>query len=207
MQLNRHVNDEDLERYSIGSLQEPVLSKLEEHLLLCPECQRRLEEMDAYVEAMRHAAGRLEAEDDSRRRFWSRVSSKLTFRRLAWVMGAAAAALLAVALRVSLNPTQPSPPYALVLETSRGAEAQHAPAGRGLDLSLDITGLQPLPAYRIEIVDRQGTRVAGLRAELAQGRVRTSVTRGLGAGIYFVRLYAPSGELLREYALEVKQSP
>jgi len=201
---SRHATDEILEQYSLGSLEQRVVEGLEEHLLVCAECQQRLEEIDAFVGAMRGAARSLEEKEESRRRLWTRVSGAFTFRRLSWAMGAAAVALLAVAVRVELNPAHSSPPYALLLETSRGGEAPHAPAGRRLDLSLDVTGLPAVPVHQVEVVDAQGRRVARPLAELALGRVRTSITKGLSAGAYFVRLYAPSGELLREYALEVK---
>jgi anti-sigma factor RsiW len=206
MQLdrNRHASDETLEQYSVGSLEESAAENLEEHLLVCPECQRRLEETDAFVAAMRGAARSLEGQEESRRRFWSRVSGVFTFRRLSWAMGAAAVALLAVAVRVSLNPPHSSPPYALVLQASRGGEAGLAPAGRKLDLGLDTSGLPAVTGYQVEIVDAQGIRVARPGAQLTPGRVRVLMAKGLGAGTYFVRLYAPSGELLREYALEVK---
>jgi len=99
MQLDRvsHASDETLEGYAMGSLGEPVLAELEEHLLVCPHCQEQLKEFDSYVAAMRNAAAGLELKDESRKEFWTRVSGALTLRRIGWAM--AIAALLVLVLR------------------------------------------------------------------------------------------------------------
>jgi len=75
------------------------------------------------------------------------------------------------------------------------------PADRELSLQPDLTGLAGEPTYRLEIVDQTGRplRLAAL------ARTQGSVTvPGLGAGLYFVRLYLPAGNLLREYGLEIR---
>ncbi len=54
-----HAQEEDLERYSIGTLSGPQGEALEEHLLICPACQDQLAEVDAYVRTVRVAASRL----------------------------------------------------------------------------------------------------------------------------------------------------
>ena len=54
MQLHQdsHADDDSLEQYSIGSMAESDVAQLEEHLLVCSACQKRLEEIDAYVTAI-----------------------------------------------------------------------------------------------------------------------------------------------------------
>ena len=42
----QHISDEALELYSDGVLEEPLLGKVEEHLLLCERCRKRLTEFD-----------------------------------------------------------------------------------------------------------------------------------------------------------------
>ena len=54
-----HPEEDRLEQYSLGRLAGSDLRRLEEHLLLCPKCQDRLTEVDAYVRAMRDGAKRL----------------------------------------------------------------------------------------------------------------------------------------------------
>jgi hypothetical protein len=41
------------------------------------------------------------------------------------------------------------------------------------------------------------------RAAASEGRIKTSLTKGLRPGNYFIRLYTPSRELLREYGLVI----
>jgi anti-sigma factor RsiW len=205
MQLepNDHVTEESLESYALGSLSEPLVTGMEEHLLICPACQDKLREVDAYVTAMRGAAARLDREDESRKTFWTRVSEALTVRRLTWALALMALALVGLAVRLSLRPPPLAEPFAIVLETSRGAPAQHAPARRPLELSLDITALPVYPTYQLETVDASGQVQAQSSATASQNRVKTSLAKGLSSGNYFIRLYSPTRELLREYGLQV----
>ena len=51
-----HISDHDLERYHLGMVEdEAELSPLEEHLLACPECAERAEEVATYVDTQRAA--------------------------------------------------------------------------------------------------------------------------------------------------------
>ncbi len=206
MQLseNGHASDEFLEQYALGLLTGPLLAQVEEHLLICSRCQEQLTETDGYVAAMRAAAARLDREDESRKKSWTLISGALTFRRLGWGMALAALALGGLALRLSMNPAHSSQPFAVALQTSRGSELQHAPARRPLALSLDITALPPFPAYQVETVDAVGRVEAQSSARASQGRVRTSIAKGLPSGNYFIRLYSPSRELLREFGLRIE---
>ena len=53
---NRHISDDDLERYYLGMItQEAELAPLEEHILGCPLCAERAEEAQDYVDIMRAA--------------------------------------------------------------------------------------------------------------------------------------------------------
>ncbi len=204
MQLNLdgHASDECLEQYTLGSLEEPLLGELEEHLLLCSRCQDHLREIDAYRAAMRSAAAQLEREDEARKRFRTRISAVLTVRRLGWLMALGAVIVAGMSLRFWMSRQGP-PPMALFLETSRGAEVRHAPARRPLELSLDTRALPAYPAYLVETVDAVGTVQAQFQAAAAEGRVRAPLPKGLAPGTYFIRLYSPSRELLREYGLAV----
>ncbi len=44
--VSDHVPEEWLEQYSEGTLEEPRLGKVEEHLLICEECCDRLTKLD-----------------------------------------------------------------------------------------------------------------------------------------------------------------
>ena len=205
MQLDRenHASDETLESYAMGSLEGPVLAEVEEHLLVCPHCQEQLKEIDSYVGAMRNAAAGLDLKDESRKEFWARVSGALTFRRIGWTMAIAALLILGVSLRLGLRSSPSAQPLALVLETNRGSELQRAPSGRPLTFSLDVTGLPVLPAYDVEAVDAKGAVQAQFHAVTAQSGIEIRLAEGLRRGNYFVRIYSPSRELLREYGVQV----
>ena len=51
--MSSHIDDEALERYSLGMLAEA--DAVEEHLLVCTGCQDRLAAADEYIQAMRQA--------------------------------------------------------------------------------------------------------------------------------------------------------
>ena len=205
MQLRNgeHPTDEALEQYATHSLPEPALAEIEEHLLVCSQCQLQFEEIDAYVSAMRSAAKRLEQEDESKRRYWAWVSRALTFRRFGWAMAVTALVLGVIALRIAIRPDQTGEPFALVLEARRGSGMQHAPAGRRLELSLDTQGLPSFPSYPLEVVDESGQQQYESRVTAEQSAARASLRAGLRRGTYFIRLYSPSRELLREYGLQI----
>jgi anti-sigma factor RsiW len=205
MQLDRqsHASDETLESYAMGSLAGPALAEVEEHLLVCPHCQEQLKDVDSYVTAMRSAAAGLEVKDESRKELWTRVSTVLTFRRIGWAVAIAALLVLGVSLRLSWRSSPSAQPLALVLETNRGSELQRAPAGRPLTLSLDATGLPVLPAYDVEAVDAKGAVQAQFHAVTGQSGIKIQLAEGLRRGNYFVRIYSPSRELLREYGVQV----
>jgi hypothetical protein len=53
----QHITDHDLERYYLGMVnEEPELAALEEHVLACGSCAERVDQAQAYVDAMRVAA-------------------------------------------------------------------------------------------------------------------------------------------------------
>lgn len=52
-----HPDDEALESHVMGKARGAKLARIEEHLLVCAECQDRLAELDAFVGAIREAFG------------------------------------------------------------------------------------------------------------------------------------------------------
>ena len=54
-----HVDADTLEAYALGRLEEPERARVEEHLLTCQRCRKRLIQAEGYVQAMREALGRL----------------------------------------------------------------------------------------------------------------------------------------------------
>jgi anti-sigma factor RsiW len=63
-----HADEEQLERHSLGALDETDVERVEEHLLTCEICRDRLQEADVYNAAMRGAARSLRLEAQLRAR-------------------------------------------------------------------------------------------------------------------------------------------
>ena len=56
---DRHIDDDDLERYVLDQLSEAEAAPIDEHLLVCQECQDRLAQVNQRVQAMRASLRRL----------------------------------------------------------------------------------------------------------------------------------------------------
>ena len=198
MYANYHVDDEEIERYSMGAMPEAAIAPFEEHLLVCEPCQLRLAQTDAYVGAMRQASARLRTEPLKRGLPW------LRFPRLLPALAGMAVAIVAAGLWIGRPDMGEAHPFAVDLEATRGAAIEaRAPAGRWLLLRLDLANLPASSSYRLEMVDRFGSRIYQATVA-AQGSKAGFKVPGTPPGIYFVRLYRPPGELLREYGFEVE---
>ncbi len=198
MGTGHHLDDEEIERYSLDSVSEDESARFEEHLLVCESCQQRLSECDEYVHAMRDAAAAIRRQPEAPRQlvlFPARVAS------------IAAAAVLAVLLaivggRIAVRGPS-SAPVAVALKATRGAAMRvTAPPGRSLALALDLEGLPEYSTYGISAVDGFGALM--WRGVAQRNNLQASATlAATPAGTYFIRLYTPSGELLREYGLVI----
>lgn len=63
-----HISDEELELYCLGRATNEQLAPIEEHLLACPECVSRAEQMLATIDTLREALRRMEEEQRNGRR-------------------------------------------------------------------------------------------------------------------------------------------
>ena len=200
-EIGSHLDESDLEQYSMGKLLGERLESFEEHLLACESCQDRLLEMEAYVNAVRSVSPKLRQSNRARWR-------ERFFRpRPTWVAAFAMGVVLLGLGRVWLvAPRSPTDFAAVFLYASRGIEGlaiAKAPAGKPLAFIIDLTELPPLPSYRIEIVNSQGQPVWQVTAGAHEGRIAPTLTNGLSAGQYYLRLYTTAGKLLREFGLRI----
>ena len=195
-----HTDEEEIERYSMGAMPEGAIAPFEEHLLICESCQHRLEQTDIYVSAMCQASARLRTAPLKR----GLTLPWLRFPRLVPALAGLALLMVAAGMWLSRLDLGEAYPFAVNLAATRGAaiEAQ-APAGRWLLLRLDLANLPASSGYRAEMVDRSGNRVWQATVP-ARGSKADFKVPGTQPGVYFVRVYRPSGELLREYGFEVK---
>jgi hypothetical protein len=110
------------------------------------------------------------------------------------------AIVVAALLRFDSNP---APLLAVQLTAVRGTvPGGTVPAGRGMALTPDLIGIATPGPYRLEIVDERGGIDWQGAYNPATGPVNVPAQR---AGTHFVRVYSNTGELLREYGLDVRR--
>lgn len=209
-----HPSDDEWELYSLGRVSVARAAELEQHLLVCTDCQKRVALTDEYVAAMRQALTETSQEASSKVKSRDHrvgfFSWLLGVPKPAWAVAAAAVAVLALVLPIQ---RMAAPPFGVQLQTFRGqstALSTTAPAGRDLILNLDTTTLPQFPRYKVEIVDFAGGSVYEGSAAPAGNSLRVVLDRRLDAGQYWVRIYEPAvdpkgrGELLGELSLRTK---
>jgi hypothetical protein len=200
MSNQMHATDDALELYSLGRLKEPHVSELEEHLLLCGECQERLAQEDRCTGALRRALAKKSAEETEPRRALPVVNWR--WPSLALLSTAAVAALLIMMFAAR----SPGPAQELTLLAQRGPEAAaaRAAAHTPLNLHVDTTEIGSLPSYRMELVDASGRQVWSGTVRTAANSLTAGVNRSLAPGQYWVRVFGPAPDPLREFALRVE---
>jgi hypothetical protein len=60
--MSCRVHDDTVENFALGKLKGTGLARFEQHLLLCTDCQQRVENADLYVAVLRSTLRSLEAE-------------------------------------------------------------------------------------------------------------------------------------------------
>jgi hypothetical protein len=187
-----HLDEAQLEAYSMGKLPESELAECEEHLLICDSCRQLVEESDIYTRSMHDAAARLRAQEENPRR--------TLLPRFVPVL-AAAVLILGIGIALRVNRPGSVTPVTVTLDATRGGGlVAQVPAGRQLLLKPNLNGLPAFPEYHLQILDRTGKRIW-------QGNFKAGNAVAVPeepSGIYIVELYTLPGALLREYAMEVK---
>lgn len=204
-----HPTEDLLEEYVFGRLQEPALSTLEDHVFICSSCQSTLAELEDYIRAAKTALAELQQASLApavAHPPWARLPGDETaIWALALTLAVAGGAIVSWRM-------QPAPETAAAtLAAFRGGDSAgfaHAAARRPLDLVIDGTSLPAASAYRLQIVDASGRNAWGGAAAGSGGRLSAHLSKGLGAGVYWVRLYDSQvpGEagLLREFGLRLE---
>jgi hypothetical protein len=117
-------------------------------------------------------------------------------------LAASLVVLFAVGSVVKWNKRAAVAPLAVALEATRGDTVARVPARQSLAIHPNLEGLPQLAAYRLEIVNADGKPV--WQTSFKGDHPASIVSEGVTPGVYFVRVYNPSGDLLREYALEAQ---
>ena len=208
--FTQHPDEDQWERYALGMLPEDQIAEMEEHLLVCPDCQDRLAEADAYIYAVREAVRNLQRKPPSGWRLVrARLERWMEVPVVSW--GVAAAAVLVLLLLVPRLVLPPrgdvSAALTVMLHAARSSGEDlfaRAPAGRALWLQWDPRGLPPESCCQVEVVDAEGRLVAERR--LNHPAESGLLLHSLRPGAYWVRLYVrePDKELVREFGLRVR---
>ena len=223
-----HATEELLEEYSFGRIHEPQLGWLEEHLLICPQCQSELEDIEEYKIFMKAGLTAFENERQtaagslgslargSTVGAWFSLRRALSFH-FAWPGVPVTRSLLAAAVllvvagatvtwRGRSSPVAMAPVATIRLIALRGGEADvaRAPSGRPLELVFGRTDLGADLSYRAELVDATGRQMWSGNVRIADQSLSIRMDGPLRAGAYWVRLYSSAGQLLREFGLRVR---
>ena len=208
-----HASEEVLEEYAFGRLSGDHLDAVDDHLFLCEACQGQLAKTEDYIRMFRIATlrprrqGPLAVVGD----VWNSVRASVPARTGVWA-GAGVLALACVLGSVSLTNQSPPPAVSAPLQSYRGGEAlsgdgsaiNRAPAARPLDFTIRAEDVPAAPAYGVEVVTESGRKVWTGPAQVSGGEVKAHLEQGLDSGLYWVRLYDQSSQLLSEFGLRVK---
>jgi len=188
-----HLEDDIIERYSLGRVEEPELTEVEEHLLICSQCQERVEAEDQFTRAARAALSRKESAAREPSRPWSYLTTR-------WAgLAYAGAAVLAIFFLLPLGVHAPAV-QTIRLSSLRGpSERASARANTALQLKLDVTGLAP-GAYGAELADTAGKPLWRQSKPVTGAELELDVADRLPAGSYWVRLYRGPDQV-REFSL------
>ncbi|MDQ6759086.1 MAG: hypothetical protein M3Z32_04360 [Acidobacteriota bacterium] len=207
-ECERHFDDDILELYSIGRLRDEQVPAVEEHLLLCSECQLRFTSIDDYVRAAKSATAELEREKATPKREFGELLRRLWLvPKPLWAAGMATACLAVSLIVLSPWQVQNGHETELRLTAARGQDTltPHASSRENLLLTIDATRIPPAPAYVLQLVNASGAEV--WKADVkAQGTQITAKVPKRRAGTYWVRLYNPrdTETPLQEYGLVIE---
>ena len=200
----RHLDEVEIEKYSMGNSSEEESSRCEEHLLVCEACQERVAASDTYVTAMQGASRHIRrggGEPEATHRLISRPIIALAVAASAMLLAAVGWERVNTAAKAERAGDEPAFGISLSATRGNGIEAK-VPAGRALVVRLNLEGLQPETLYNLQLVDRLGKGVWKGSAAAQDSKASVIIPR-MAAGLYFLRTYSPEGKLLREYGLEV----
>ena len=211
LSCDQHPSEEMFEEYCFDRLGEDLTAMVEEHFLACTACQRTLQDLEDYIRLIKGATAKLtpSVSGSPAGRVWAQVrSTPLAMLAASLLTAGALASFWAFSRTTDRRRTEPAAvTTAVALVAFRGGEdggVTRAPAGRPLELAIDVTDLPASNAYRLELVSAAGQQVWDAAAFVSKGKLSVRVARGLKAGVYWVELYSPPAGLLREFGLRLE---
>jgi hypothetical protein len=206
LRFRSHPSEDVWEEYALGRLPKAQLADVEEHLLGCDACQLILERADTLVQTVRSAGYPVVVPPSApppgvpSRAGWIPFAPRSTFVALSLGL------LIAVGIGLFRFGSPSNLPVASVsLSSFRGDSMAVAPAGRPLTIEIPRSDLAPIAGYTLEVVTLSGRAEWKGTPETASGKLVCHLPKGLVKGRYWVRVYDPQVELIREFGLSVEQ--
>jgi hypothetical protein len=212
------LEEREIENLVRGKLSAEAKRRCQAHLLWCPSCQNKVEEEAEFAQATRSAAADLKQEEaEAAQRGKSRAGTLQRTMDLLrewfgppfhkrWAVAAVSAGVVLAV--VGLFPLRRGTVVEdVVLRSERGSvvpAAVESAASANARLRIDVSDVAPYPAYRVAVVDAEGRTVEARTGSATAGNVIVALHAKLTPGRYWIRLSAPDGRLLREYALSVQ---
>lgn len=204
-----HPTEEQLERFLLHQSDEQELETLETHILACESCVTRLEDLELQIAAMKLALRQFQSDQAAKAAKKVNQTSWRTWFTVPKLSFVGAAAVIAIGVAVVPEVVQRNQPVAQVsLSAFRGTETAVVPEGRRLQVTLNTSDLEHGPVA-VAVVDGSGTEIWNGKGVIQHDQLDLTVPPIKESGAHFFRIYAlgtdkEHGELLREFALQVK---
>jgi hypothetical protein len=212
------LHEREIEDFVRGKLSSDAELRCRTHLLWCQSCQSKVEEEAEFAKATRNAAVLLreqEAQTARQNEAQPGVLQRAMISLREWfsprfpmhwaVVAVSAVVLVTMAgllpLRRGLETQE------VVLHSERGSALPVAIKRAGsanVRLRIDVSDVVPYPAFKVAVVDAEGRTVETSTARAKAGNLSVALHARLAPGRYWIRLSAPDGRLLREYALSAR---
>jgi hypothetical protein len=206
-----HPANEVLEEYSLQRLSAAECDRIEDHLLLCEQCQEELIRIETFIRDMKVVCGvpqtKVAPSGESLLGRW------LTLIPRPAMVAAFAAVVLAVGIPMmrdserAASPLAVHSPLAVQLTVMRGRESTTmatAEQRRPLQLRISAAELPEASTYRLQIVNQSGTPVWSGQPRSEADNLIADVSASLSAGTYWVRLFTSGTDPVREFGLVLK---
>jgi hypothetical protein len=212
------LKESEIEDLARGKLSGETERRCLAHLLWCQSCQLKVDQETEFARATRgaavvlerKAAGQRQASGGFRRAFervrdWFRESFRAPARKrwAACTLSVCVLAAVAVMLPMRRGPEGET----VLLRSERGSALPatvEGAASANLRLRIDVSDVAPSQAYSVTVVHALGQTIETSKVSAAGGIADVTLHRKLQPGGYWIRLSAPDGRLLREYALRVR---
>jgi hypothetical protein len=189
-----HLDDDILERYSMGRLSETESETVEDHIAICSRCLDRLDQTTAFVQGMQSAlkGGEFQAEPKPERNWFQRWMTTPVW---------AGAALAAAGLFFVVNQQGTlSTPAVVTVDGMRGTSTVvHGTGPFDFELFMPAEGNK----YHVELLDANGAKQWESEVPGVNGKLHAVIKHRIATGQYFLHVQEPVSGSQHDYAVQV----